>query len=811
MGFLSNILMHPEMLAAGAAAISIPVIIHLLNRRRFKEIDWAAMEFLLEAEQKNRRRVQLEHLLLLLLRCLTMLLLGALIARPFLPANLGAMLFDTQQYERIVLLDDSLSTRTRVGNRTAFELAREKLVELVQTLSTDETDDAMTLLLASRPGDPVAAAKPVTAENVSEWVDQINELEPSDLAIDLGAGLAEVDRYLGEPRQDLNRVVYVLSDLMERDWQTRRAGDDATLPHQILKQISEKVAGCFVVDIGVEAGGNLSVESVVTSEPPIEGVPIRVDVRVRNHGVSEARNVRLQLFVGDSLPIEETLDEIPAGETREVGFPVTFPRTLESFAVDDEGERIEPLAAIPATSIPIRAVIVADDPSSDSLAEDSLGYHSALVMQGLPILIVDGDPTPDPLRSETIFLRRALAPPGEQTSGNLVDVVPYTELDNVPLSRYRVVMLCNVDQLSPNSLETVETWVRDGGGLVLFPGDRTRPALYEEQLFRAGQGLSPIGLVDIQGDSQREKWSSLEISETPHQVLRVFAGVDNQLVDRVKFFSWWRGKLAEPPSPDVNVLARLDDAENSVAIAEKNVGKGHVIAFVVPADADWTNWPEEGLSYLLVSLDLASYLSGATLGAADLRVGSPIQETVDLAFIQRQATLQDPADERHDLVARPYDPQAVEADGTNPESVRTTMPTETPESASSADETAAEADELAADAAGQERSGAAYRFVFPGTRRAGFHRLSLVSTDNRPIERWYAANVEPEECNLTRLDPSEARQSLFGEKVVLIERDRLAVQTVEGGRRELWRWLILVLIAGLVVEQSLARWFRARR
>ena len=129
MGFLSNILMHPEMLALGALAISVPIIIHLLNRRRFKEVDWAAMEFLLDAEQKNKKRVRLEHWILLLLRCLTMLLIGTLIARPFLPSNLSTALFDTQQYERILLLDDSLSTQARSGNRKSFDWAAEPNVQ----------------------------------------------------------------------------------------------------------------------------------------------------------------------------------------------------------------------------------------------------------------------------------------------------------------------------------------------------------------------------------------------------------------------------------------------------------------------------------------------------------------------------------------------------------------------------------------------------------------------------------------------------------------------------------------------------------
>ena len=50
-------LMNPAMLGLGAIAIASPILIHLLNKRRFKIVDWAAMDFLLEADKKNRRRV----------------------------------------------------------------------------------------------------------------------------------------------------------------------------------------------------------------------------------------------------------------------------------------------------------------------------------------------------------------------------------------------------------------------------------------------------------------------------------------------------------------------------------------------------------------------------------------------------------------------------------------------------------------------------------------------------------------------------------------------------------------------------------
>ena len=61
---------------------SIPIIIHILNRRRFKTVNWAAMEFLLRALKRNRRRLRFEQWLLLAMRCLVLAMLGFALARP---------------------------------------------------------------------------------------------------------------------------------------------------------------------------------------------------------------------------------------------------------------------------------------------------------------------------------------------------------------------------------------------------------------------------------------------------------------------------------------------------------------------------------------------------------------------------------------------------------------------------------------------------------------------------------------------------------------------------------------------------------
>ena len=72
---------NPWVFWTGLGAVSIPILIHLLNRRRFRVKDWAAMKFLLESIRKNRRRLRIEELILLALRCLAIVLLALAVAR----------------------------------------------------------------------------------------------------------------------------------------------------------------------------------------------------------------------------------------------------------------------------------------------------------------------------------------------------------------------------------------------------------------------------------------------------------------------------------------------------------------------------------------------------------------------------------------------------------------------------------------------------------------------------------------------------------------------------------------------------------
>src|SRR6516164_5381809 len=118
-----DLFLNPAYMVAGAALISAPIIIHLINRMRYKRIRWAAMEFLLKSQKRNRRRLIIEQLILLALRCF-LVILGVLLVSRYLLA-----FFQPQNTLHVVVLDDTLSMTdqwTVDGEKQdCFKVARE--------------------------------------------------------------------------------------------------------------------------------------------------------------------------------------------------------------------------------------------------------------------------------------------------------------------------------------------------------------------------------------------------------------------------------------------------------------------------------------------------------------------------------------------------------------------------------------------------------------------------------------------------------------------------------------------------------------
>ena len=217
--------LNPAYFWPGVALVSLPIVIHLINRLRYRTVRFAAMEFLLQSEQKNRRRILIEQLLLLLLRILMVLAIAFLIAR-FILDQQQLSLIQGAQSHHVVLLDDSGSMRDRVGDGTAFDRAKEVIQKLVADGARRPGANKFTLLLLSQPDSTFSnlGERTIDESFVDELDSKLDSLTCTHQRGDLLAGLEAARLRLADDPSAAG-YLHVLSDFRKSDWIGSQADD----------------------------------------------------------------------------------------------------------------------------------------------------------------------------------------------------------------------------------------------------------------------------------------------------------------------------------------------------------------------------------------------------------------------------------------------------------------------------------------------------------------------------------------------------------------------------------------------------------
>ena len=230
MEFLSSALL------GGIGLIAVPIIIHILNRRRFKKVPWAAMEFLLKAMKRNRKRLRMEQWLVLLLRVLAVLLLVSLVSRPQLGG--GALLGSRTHH--VVVLDDSASMTQRSGSTVLFEKAQDRVRQLADDLAQRRSGDVFSIVRTSSADEPDIWAQRIGGDFSRQTGTRLKEMVVSDRATDLGKAL-ETTVTRAQEVKDASRKI-LLADM-------RRAGDTEIVqgdpPYKVVFGKSSAVAVRF--------------------------------------------------------------------------------------------------------------------------------------------------------------------------------------------------------------------------------------------------------------------------------------------------------------------------------------------------------------------------------------------------------------------------------------------------------------------------------------------------------------------------------------------------------------------------------------
>ncbi|HUT01871.1 MAG TPA: BatA domain-containing protein [Phycisphaerae bacterium] len=710
MGFLNQIML------LGALGVAVPILIHLLNRYRYREIDWGAMELLRRAMVVRSRRVRIEDLILLILRCLAVGLLAVSMARPTLSAAGAKFLGGESRVGMVIALDGSYSMAHRPGVHSRFDVALQKAREVIRTLQPG--DQVSVVLMGQRPR--------AILRNVSFDAERIEE-KLRDLAVlperlNLELCMEQVADLIAEVRAPVKEC-YVLSDSQDLSW--RQVSDRAR------KSMGEIAAAgrLYYLSVATGTAENLALTSFeMTGGATRQHSTVRYLAEVRNSGRRVVRNVPVTLQVDKKTADRRIVDAVQPGRSASVVLYAKF----------DTAGNVRVSARIDQDALPI----------------DDVRHAAALVRRQIRVLVVDGDPGRDLHEAETFYLMNALVPdPTKPSQASLrVKRVAYVEL---PLHRpgdYDIVILANVPDIRTAQTKALLNFVRRGGGLIVFLGDKVNAQFANVRMKLGDAFLLPAELTKVLSApaSRRVGWP-LELADTEHPLGRLLARLPKQLVDEARVRKLFGVKL-----PDGSRAILKAAGTDAPLLVEKRLGRGGVLLFTSSADRDWGSLAISP-PYLILLHESIAYLTRQS-HERQFVVGEPLVIPVPSQVVSEQFTLVDPAGQ-----GRPI--QATESE-----------------------------------------TGRAARCEPP--EAVGFYELKY---DEKADPLMVAVNVNPVESDVTTLSDAELGEVMADLPLRVLRSDDLLTQVKQGRTgREMWRVLMLAALVILCVEGFLA-WSFSRK
>ncbi len=612
---------HPGIAAAALASGVIPIIIHIIHRRRHRRVPWAAMRFLLAATQRSAKRLWLEHWLLLLLRIALIVLLGFAVARPFLPTSPMSSSAGARVH-RIVVIDDSLSMNARrADGRVRFDLARESAEKL---LASFPASDAVSLVRMAAPARAAIAHPAYDRRFVRE---QFEALTCTERAADTVGAIALAAKILRESNLlPANRTVYLISDMPAREWREEGGVSSSATNglRAIVENLQDSARNLVIVQVADESPPNVAVTSFSPETPLVGvGIPVRLVVELSNFGQAVARDVLLQLRRAGAIIRTERVPTIAAGQSVTV---------LLTTAFSEPGTQ----------GLEVRIA----NPSTDALSADDARFLSVEARASTPILVVDGRPGVTPLQGEAGFFATALSPKtlGDSTGGGSgadagsprstarlsaieTKIITESDLATEPLAEYDLIALCNVARLTSDVWRGLEAFVSRGGGLFISVGDLVNVDEYNRFGYRGGAGLLP-GKLGRAVDGRTDDGAALGFRiVTRHASVSEFgshsaSGLFSARVDRLLPLELDRGRG--------EVLVQYTD--DSAAVVLSRFGLGHVLMWNTTVNMEWTNLPAKG-DFVSLLLNLVAELVPAHGADRNVAVGGVLRERLNAAEV----------------------------------------------------------------------------------------------------------------------------------------------------------------------------------
>jgi len=604
----------------GLAGLSLPILIHLLDRAGGEAVDWPTLRFVKIARQQAAQRARLKNILVLLARCLLLALLILAMAQPY-TQDTGWARPGEMPTTLVIVLDNSYSMGYRLGGeqqQRRFDRAKALATQRLVGLSLE---DEVGLVLINEQAVAVTDRPSRDHERIRKL---INSAKLSFKGTNLGTGLttafalgsldapetseteqlaSDAEQAVVRKRRQAWREVLLLTDMQRGGW-------NELINDKLIANVDEPLP-VTVIDLSDGQSTNRYVREV--SPPSASGKRLTVRAEIAGQGGDGGEQATLWI------------------DGRKVGSPEF---------VSASTSKVKLQADLPASGFH-KCMVRLDE---DRLPIDDSAYFAINSVGPRRLTIVDGDPSDVPALSETYFFNAAVTH-GLASSGRVeVNYLSPSQLSTTPLGNSSCLVLANVARLDGSALTRVENFLRAGGALLATLGDKVDITHYNQDWH-----FLPIKLTGRLGDPQRSRTYGITAEVVDHPI---FSGSLD--LSAARFFAFI-GADSSTLGTHAGIVASFSNGspaliESKFEQRQGQTNGGQVLLLTGAIDADWSNLPYRRVFVPLVDR-MVSYLTRQSTGWRSIRPGQQIRFDGPGTLVGQPVTITAPDGTTHTLNA----------------------------------------------------------------------------------------------------------------------------------------------------------------
>ncbi len=565
----------------GLLAAGIPILLHIFNLRKLQTIEFSTLSFLKELQKTKIRRLKIRQLLLLFLRTLLIILIVLAFSRPTLKGSLPGGLAEQAKTTAVILFDDSQSMTASDEQGELFHQAK---TAALAVLNIFKDGDEVSLVKLSDITLDGTKESPSAMRNIPVVRGNINEIVPSSIHRSIEDGLRFAARLLSASR-NFNKEVYVISDFQSGSIESTVAGVRTD------EHLFSTSTQFFVVPLGKRELRNVSLESITIPTAIVEvNRPFIVSVKLANHGSADLQNHVISVFQSGSRVAQKGVD-IRARQTVETEFQLVPKRT--GF---------------------LEGIIELED---DDLEFDNRRYFTLHIPDIVHVLLVGSSP-------DLNYLRLAFST--RLSDSSAIFNISETRGDRFSSSQLHaidVALFSNLRELTVTQIAAIKTFLQNGGGVLLFPGNQTTAASYNS--LASALGISTIAPAEVQMPSAQSSSSFVEFDKVDLQH-PLFSGMFEEREPRQSNEHHRLQQTLESPRVKSSLRFLLTPSSQNIItltngspfLIEDQVGNGRVFTFSTAANTEWSDFPLKGLFVPLIHRAAAFLAQGPNIGRSIL-------------------------------------------------------------------------------------------------------------------------------------------------------------------------------------------------